>query len=121
MRNALIFRLSGGQGEPATPRYTLKLNVRSVTTALASRQITTIDQEPTARIATLTSTYQLRDAATGAIVARGTRQMTSSLDVPVQQFAAERALRDAENRAARELAELLRLALAQDLQRLGDL
>jgi LPS-assembly lipoprotein len=35
----------------------------------------------------------------------------------VQDFAAERAARDAENRAARELAELLRLVVGQELAR----
>jgi LPS-assembly lipoprotein len=39
----------------------------------------------------------------------------SSYDISTQQFAAYRALRDAEDRAARELADLLRLAIAQDL------
>lgn len=121
VRNALIFRLHGGRGEPTTARYNLRLNVLSTTTALASRQITTVDQEPTARIATLTSSYELRETTTRKIVSRGSRAMTSSFDVPVQQFAADRAERDAENRAARELAELLRLAIAQDLERLGEL
>jgi LPS-assembly lipoprotein len=52
------------------------------------------------------------------VVASGTRQFVSSYDVPRQEFAALRAKRDAENRAARELAELIRLAVAQDLTRL---
>ena len=37
-------------------------------------------------------------------------------DIPSQEFAALRAVRDAENRAARELAELLRLVVAQELR-----
>ena len=51
----------------------------------------------------------------------GRRQIASSYDIPRQEFAAVRAERDAENRAARELAELLRLALAQDLEKAGKL
>jgi LPS-assembly lipoprotein len=50
-------------------------------------------------------------------VASGRRQITSQYDIPNQEFAAYRAQRDAENRAARELAELVRLAVAQDLAR----
>jgi LPS-assembly lipoprotein len=51
------------------------------------------------------------------VVSNGDRQFSASYDVPRQEFAAVRAQRDAENRAARELAELLRLAIAQDLSR----
>ena len=64
---------------------------------------------------TLTAFYTLTDAATGKKVSTGRRSISSSYDHPRQEFAADRAQRDAEDRAARELAELLRLALAQDL------
>ena len=59
-------------------------------------------------------------ATTGAIVqlaAYTLLRFTAAYDVPLQEFAAIRAERDAENRAARELAELLRLVIAQDLER----
>ena len=60
------------------------------------------------------ASYRLSDSK-GTVVATGNRQFAASYDVPRQEFAAYRAQIDAENRAARELAELLRLALAQDL------
>ncbi len=60
------------------------------------------------------ASYTLTDSK-GTVVANGNRQFAASYDVPRQEFAALRARIDAENRAARELAELLRLALAQDL------
>jgi LPS-assembly lipoprotein len=41
----------------------------------------------------------------------------SSFDVPRQSFAEMRAEIDAQNRAARELAQLLQLAIAQDLSK----
>ncbi len=66
---------------------------------------------------TLTAAYTLSDATTGKTVASGKRSITSSFDRPLQEFAAYRAQRDAEDRAARELADLLRLAIAQDLAR----
>jgi len=50
-------------------------------------------------------------------VASGRRSISSSFDRPLQEFAAYRAQRDAEDRAARELADLLHLAVAQDLAR----
>jgi LPS-assembly lipoprotein len=49
------------------------------------------------------------------VVATGRRNMSSSIDVPRQQYAALRAQNDAQQRAARELAQLLRFAIAQDL------
>ena len=52
------------------------------------------------------------DAVTGRAGGRGTRQVTASFDRSRQYFARLRAERDAEDRAARELAEALRLAVA---------
>lgn len=114
VRNHLIFLLGGGAGQPAAPRYTVALNVVSVSQKSATIQIVT-DEEPTAAQIVMTSNYIVTDNTTGKAVARGRRQMVSSYDVPRQEFAVLRARRDAENRAARELAELLRLAIAQDM------
>jgi len=47
------------------------------------------------------------------------RAAASSFDKPRQEYASYRAQLDAENRAARELAELLNLAVAQDLVKYG--
>jgi LPS-assembly lipoprotein len=113
VRNRLLFLLYGGQAEPAAPRYTLILAVGSISEASANVQVNT-ENEPTAAIETVRASYSLRDAD-GTVVATGQRQFMASYDVPRQEFAAVRAKIDAENRAARELAELLRLALAQDL------
>ena len=113
VRNKLIFLLYGGQAEPAKPRYTLVLSVGSISEASANIQINT-ENEPTAAVETVLASYTLTDSK-GTVVATGNRQFAVSYDVPRQEFAALRARIDAENRAARELAELLRLALAQDL------
>jgi len=115
VRNHLIFLFNGGQGQPAQPRYTLDLRVASISEATATTQIN--DQnEPTAAILTATAGYTLTDSA-GAVVSTGSRQFMASYDVPEQEFAAYRAQLDAENRAAREVAELVRLAVAQDLSK----
>ncbi|MBX3579114.1 MAG: hypothetical protein KF723_18090 [Rhizobiaceae bacterium] len=113
VRNHLIFLLGGGKGEPAEPLYSLELGVTSVSQAAAVIQVG-VENEPTASMLTMRSTYRLT-SATGEALASGTREITSSYDVPRQEFAALRAKRDAENRAARELAELIRLAVAQEL------
>jgi len=115
VRNHLIFLFGGGQGQPATPRYSLALVVSSYSEATANIQVNR-ENEPTAAILTVNASYELTDAQ-GKTFSGGTRQFVSSYDVPTQEFAVLRAKRDAENRAAREVAELIRLAVAQDLAR----
>lgn len=117
VRNNLIFGLYGGAQAPAEPTYSLALGVSELVQSAAVVQVTTDVDQPTAGTVTLTSSYTLTDAKTGKTVATGTRSIASSFDRPSQEFATYRAQIDAENRAARELAELLRLALAQDLSR----
>jgi LPS-assembly lipoprotein len=115
VRNDLLFLFYGGNAAPAAPRYTLTLSVSAYSEASATIQVNTVN-EPTAAIETVRASYKLVDS-TGKPVSSGNRQFSASYDVPRQEFAAYRAQRDAENRAARELAELLRLAIAQDLSR----
>jgi LPS-assembly lipoprotein len=117
VRNHLVFLLNGGRGEPAAPRYIVDLRVARQVVTTAVLQRTSTEEEPTAGAVTLSSRYRLTDAATGQVIATGRRDMTSSFDRPRQEFASLRAQRDAEDRAARELAEALRLALAQELER----
>jgi len=114
LRNHLIFLLNGGSGQPATARYTLALTVAAVNRSAAVVQRAR-ENEPTAGTVTMTARYVLTETETGKPVAEGRREIMSSYDVPRQEFAALRAERDAQNRAARELADLLKLALAQDL------
>jgi LPS-assembly lipoprotein len=121
VRNELIFLLGGGAGEATNPRYTLDLNVSSQLMSSATAPASTRDDVnvPTAAILTLTAGYTLTDVATNKTVAKGSRDISSSIDVPRQQYAALRAENDAQQRAARELAQLLRFAIAQDLVREG--
>lgn len=115
VRNHLIFLLRGGSGENPSPRYSLDLTVTASRAGAASIQRTTRDQEPTAAVLTVRASYVLRETSTGRVISRGLRQATAAFDLPRQEFAALRAQRDAEDRAAREAAELVRLSLAQDL------
>ena len=118
VRNHLIFLLSGGAGQPAAPTYVLELSVTSATTAAATVQVAT-DNEPSAGTVTVKAVYTLRDAGSGDFISSGTRSTSASFDRLRQEFATMRAERDAENRAARELAELLRLAIVHDLEKQG--
>jgi LPS-assembly lipoprotein len=121
VRNELIFLLHGGAGETASPRYMLDLNVSSQRMSSATAPASSSDDVnvPTSAILTLTGTYTLTDATSTKVIASGTRNVTSSIDVPRQQYAALRAENDAQQRAARELAQLLRFAIAQDFVREG--
>ncbi len=115
VRNHLIFLLSGGAGQPAAPAYALDLTVTSTTVNAATVQIAT-DNEPSAGSVTVKAAYRLTDADSGDVVSSGERSSTASFDRLRQEFASLRAERDAENRAARELAELLKLAIVHDLE-----
>lgn len=119
VRNHLVFLLDNGGPEPAKPAYSLDLGVTTRTVAAATQQAPFDPKNnvglPTAGTVIMTSNYMLSDASTGKTVARGTRTVTSDFDQPRQEFANMRAQRDARNRAARELAELVRLSLVGDL------
>lgn len=120
VRNHLIFLINGGAGENADAHYQVSLGVTSMTSGAMSVQVAdTDDYVPTASTVTMTSIYTIVDKTTGETVASGKRQMISSYDRPRQEFAAQRAEREAQDRAARELAEQLRLAILQDLERAG--
>ncbi len=114
VRNHLIFMFGNGRGEPTSPVYTLTLSVTEINEATAIIQVNDEDQ-PTAGAIVMTGGYTIQKG--GKTISSGSRQISSSYDAPRQEFANLRAQRDAENRAARELAELLRLAIAQDLER----
>ncbi len=114
VRNHLMFLFYGGAAAPASPAYTLALAVSAKVEVAASVQLTTEDEEPSAATVVMIARYDLL-GTDGTSVASGRRQISSSYDIPRQEFAALRARRDAEDRAARELAELVRLAVAQDI------
>ena len=118
VRNHLIFLLNGGQGQPANATYRLDLETEarsaSTTTAVSLGRV---DLEPTTAIVTVRTGYRLSEASTGRIVSAGMRTAQAPYDMKGQDFAALRAERDAQNRAAREVAELLRLAIAQELHK----
>ncbi|MCD2178496.1 LPS assembly lipoprotein LptE [Rhizobium sp. C1] len=112
VRNQMIFLLSGGAGEPANPVYQLNLRVSSSNVNYLSQISSNLPQP--GRV-TLTATYTLtRD---GKLIKQGTQRMDAQLDYTSQQFAQIRAVRDAEDRAARELAEVLKLDIASALSK----
>ncbi|MCO4317465.1 LPS assembly lipoprotein LptE [Phyllobacterium sp. 21LDTY02-6] len=117
VRNHLIFLFAGGAGQPASPAYNLQMVVyaRDLSLALVQNAINDKSGQPTAGSIRMTGNYVLTRVSDGQVVGRGTRIVTADYDAPRQRFAVVRAQRDANNRAARELAEALNLSVAQDL------
>jgi LPS-assembly lipoprotein len=113
LRNAVLFDLTGGAGSIAP---THRLNMKMTTTHSAiivdpntgrtEAQITGIDVK-----------YTLTELATGRVVLNATAFARTSSDVPGQQqrFANQRALRDAEERAANVIADQIRSRLSSYL------
>lgn len=124
VRNHLLFRLYGGGAAPLSPdhRVTLKVSSASSSVATVERQRDArgrvIDAgQPSASILNIYVSYVLTDATTGENVGTGKVRASASYDVSLQSFAAERAKREATDRAAREVAERLYLAIAGKLAR----
>jgi LPS-assembly lipoprotein len=65
----------------------------------------------------LAADFTLKRHNTGEVLKTGHRSAVALVDFPTQQFAAIRATRDGEDRAARELAELITADLAGWLAR----
>lgn len=116
VRNHLIFLLGGGKGQPASPAYKVQLSVRATDARASSINTSRVNLDPTSGIVTVQGSYVLTDASNGERISAGRRSVQAPYDIPRQEFAALRAVRNAEDRASRELAEVLRLALAQELE-----
>lgn len=116
LRNQLIFLFGRGRGQDAAGRYSMNLIVTANHESVASVQLAAeSDLSPTAGAVTLVASYNVSDLQTGQVVASGTREISTSYDSPRQAYASTRAARDAENRGARELAQVLQLAIAQQM------
>jgi LPS-assembly lipoprotein len=110
VRNNLLFGLTGGSGT-ASSQY--KLDIR-----LSSSQAQVIVDNNTARPDIqdygIDATYTLTDLRSGKKLITGQTFSRVSYDIPGQQqrFAGDRGLRDAENRAAKAIADNIRSRLA---------
>lgn len=116
VRNRLIFLFGGGAGQPASADYELEIKVLAVTENALAIQ-TTVTDEPTAEKVTVSVNYRLVRTSDGVTVSNRKTRATASYDVSGQEFANTRAERDAENRAAGEVAERIRALVAADLKR----
>ncbi len=114
VRNRLLFLLNGGfTSSEITHEARLRVSYSNqLTSALPSVE------DSTAGTVTVRVSYDLVDLQTNETVASGSRDAIASYDRTGQVLANNRATRDAENRAAKEAAEALRLAIASNMSRL---
>ena len=110
VRNALQFDLNGAAGATA-PTHRLDVTVSPTEISVSIYPVTGRPQE---EIGGVNATYQLIEIATGKIVLRDSTFAHVSYDIPgsQQRFAKQRALLDAQDRAATAAAEAIRNRLA---------
>ncbi|MGB3865905.1 MAG: LPS assembly lipoprotein LptE [Xanthobacteraceae bacterium] len=109
IRNALAFKLYGtATGLPPTHRLELRL-----TSARSSLLLDQVSKLPSVEGYKLDVSYKLTEIATGKVALTGSTFSNVSYDIPgtYQRFARARAFRDAEDRAAQEIAENLNARL----------
>ncbi|QOZ74173.1 hypothetical protein XH83_01105 [Bradyrhizobium sp. CCBAU 53351] len=110
IRNALAFKLYGSAtGMPPTHRLDIRF-----TTNRSSLIVSTATGLPTNENLGIDAQYNLIDVATGKSVMSGSTFSRVSYDMPgsYQRFSRNRAVRDAEDRAASEIAENITTRLA---------
>jgi len=110
VRNALAFKLYGNAtGMPPTHRLVLRF-----TTSRSSLMVDANTALPTSENYGIDAQYNLIELATNKSVMTGTTFSRVSYDIPgsIQRYARARAFRDAEDRAAHEIAENIQTRLA---------
>jgi LPS-assembly lipoprotein len=110
VRNELLYDLTGG-GNPTAPTH------RLIITLATSNQQLIVDintARPEIQNFGIDASYSLIDVATGKTVITGQTFSRVSYDIPGQQqrFAGTRGRRDAENRAAKVIADNIKSRLA---------
>jgi LPS-assembly lipoprotein len=109
-RNQLLFGLTGG-GHAAPPTHKLVITLTSTNLSVI---VDIYTNRPDIENFGIDATYSLTEIATNKVVLTSQTFSRVSYDIPGQQqrFARQRALRDAENRAANVIAEQIRTRLA---------
>ena len=110
IRNALAFKLYGNAtGMPPTHRLVIRF-----TTTRSSLMVDPATALPSSENYGIDAQYNLIELASNKSVMTGTTFLRVSYDIPgqLQRFARSRAFRDAEDRAAQEIAENIQTRLA---------
>ncbi|PZN98705.1 MAG: hypothetical protein DCF30_13485 [Hyphomicrobiales bacterium] len=112
LRNELVFELDGG-GEPDRTKR-LKFDARIA----ESLEVVTVDYangRADSAILVATAFWTLTEIGSGKVVSKGTSMVRAPYERSSQRFATVRAARDAQIRAAKNLATLIRGQMAADL------
>jgi LPS-assembly lipoprotein len=112
VRNHLIFLASRGAGEPEKPDYMVDMQVSS---AVADTLLVQSSDTSRAGRVTVSVSYTLRATKDNQVIKAGNRSSTALVDFPSQEFAKQRAILDAENRAADQAAEFVGADIAAAL------
>jgi LPS-assembly lipoprotein len=115
LRNRMIDVLDG-RGQPGGARYALKLTLTTKSEAIGVQSQTTsggITQTAITRYNdTLTVNYELSDARSGTVVTKGVETGLSAYNVLNSPYATLAVQQDADRRAAEDIADRIRIALA---------
>lgn len=109
LRNDIIFELTGGGGNPSGAPYKLDMTVSNTsfnaiidaTSGLAQTETVSLDVR-----------YKLKDVANDKVVLTDKAIARVTIDRTAQRYARVRAVRDAENKAAKIVAEQMRARVA---------
>lgn len=110
LRNALLFEFNGGAGT-TSPTHRLRVQI------VPSRQQVIVDintARPDVELVGYAASYSLTEIATGKVVVSGSTYARASYDIPgqLQRFAGARGQLDAQERAAKLIAQNIRSRLA---------
>lgn len=112
LRNEMVFELDGS-GEPDRPKR-LKFDAQ-IAEALEVVTVDYANGRADSAVLVATATWSVTDIATGKVVSSGTNAVRAPYERSSQRFSTVRAARDAQIKAAKNLATLIRGQMAADL------
>ncbi len=112
LRNELVFELDGGGAPAGAKRLTL---TASVTESLEFVSVDSLDGRADSAVLVATADWKLARIGSGEIVSQGINAARAPYERSTQRFATVRAARDAQIRAAKTLATLIRGRISADL------
>jgi LPS-assembly lipoprotein len=102
LRNELIYLTQGGGGRAAAPTHVLRVNLAVDTVPLV---LNTAAGRPSAQSVSLTGNYTITPIGEREAIHRGSAFASASFDRTAQRLASDRAVIEAQERAAKALAE----------------